>query len=91
MVDAVNWEGWTPFFCAISRGNVEIADFLLRAGANLHHTTPSGMYAMHIAAWFAQDDSVAYLLTKRAHLHKENVYGNPPITLCRPGPIKRVM
>ncbi|PNW87017.1 hypothetical protein CHLRE_02g105300v5 [Chlamydomonas reinhardtii] len=90
-VDPVNWEGWTPFFGAISRSHIEIADFLLRNGADLHHTTPSGMSAMHIAAWFSQRDSIEYLLQKRAHLHKDNTYGIPPMGMARPGPIKRMM
>ncbi len=42
-VDPVNWEGWTPLLCAVSRSHIEVADFLLRNGANLHHTAqPSG-------------------------------------------------
>ncbi|GLI67911.1 hypothetical protein VaNZ11_012237 [Volvox africanus] len=90
-VDPVNWEGWTPFFCAISRSHIEVADFLLSNGANLYHTTPSGMTAMHIAAWFAQRDSIEYLIQKRAPLHTENVYGVTPIGMTRPGPIKRMM
>ncbi|KAG2484775.1 hypothetical protein HYH03_016429 [Edaphochlamys debaryana] len=90
-VDPVNWEGWTPFFCAISRSHIEIADFLLRNGANLHHATPSGMTAMHIAAWFSQRDGIEYLLQKRAHIHTDNNYGIPPMGMARPGPIKRMM
>lgn len=30
-------------------------------------------------------------LQKRAHLHKDNTYGIPPMGMARPGPIKRMM
>lgn len=41
-------------FCAVSRGHVEVADFLLRNNANINHATPSGSTVMHIAAYYNQ-------------------------------------
>ncbi|KXZ44562.1 hypothetical protein GPECTOR_65g180 [Gonium pectorale] len=90
-VDPVNWEGWTPLFCALSRSHVTVADYLLRHGANLRHTTPSGMTALHIASWFNQRDSAKLLLHKRELMYDENAYGVIPIGMARPGPVKRML
>ena len=46
---------------------------------------------MHIAAWFNQPESIEYLLIKKVALRRENAFGCTPISMARPGPIKRLM
>jgi ankyrin repeat protein len=51
----------SPLQCAVCCGHEEVAQVLLRCGANVHYTTTAGWTAMHFAAWAGQTNIIHLL------------------------------
>ncbi len=49
-IDTPNWRGMTPLMRVIQRGNYELIEFLIEAGANLQATDKYGDTPFHYAA-----------------------------------------
>ncbi len=49
-IDTPNWRGMTPLMTVIEKGNYELIEFLIEAGANLQATDTDGDTPFHRAA-----------------------------------------
>jgi ankyrin repeat protein len=59
-----NSAGLTPLMVAVGTGHAEIALLLLRRGADMNATDPTGMTALHLASSKAQNGEVARALVE---------------------------
>ena len=62
MVDARDRDGETPLYLAAARGNNDIVERLLLAGANANAVTKHGATALHCAVWRGNSEMVRALL-----------------------------
>eukprot|EP01103_Thecamoeba_quadrilineata_P017207 TRINITY_DN6003_c0_g1_i1.p1 TRINITY_DN6003_c0_g1~~TRINITY_DN6003_c0_g1_i1.p1 ORF type:complete len:566 (+),score=53.35 TRINITY_DN6003_c0_g1_i1:35-1732(+) len=49
-LDALDNNNWTPLFCALNKGHLEIADMLLKHGADVGNKTNTDATALHLLA-----------------------------------------
>ena len=74
--------GWTPLMTALGNSNYEIADFLIKRGANVDFKeTNDGEPAMFMAVGSASIRRVKYLISKGANVNERNRSGMTPIFL----------
>ncbi len=72
--------GMTPLHIAISKGNKEIAQLLLDAGANGSIQDDEGFTALHYAMEYEMLDLAKVILDQTPEaLHIEDKYGNQPL------------
>lgn len=69
---AVNKDGWTPLHYAVTSGHLQIAAFLLGAGARVNAASPNGTTPLMMAAMYGNDACVRLLLESGADLTARN-------------------
>ncbi|XP_048585128.1 neurogenic locus notch homolog protein 1 isoform X2 [Nematostella vectensis] len=62
LIEALNSEGMTPLFVAVSTGNLECVQFLATSGASLNTRDNLGRTPLALAAYQGWNDGVYYLL-----------------------------
>lgn len=75
-INGQNPYGDTPLMAAAWNGRRDIADLLVRHGANLDLDDHSGSTALMYAAMWGKDNVVAYLIGKGASLNHQDLQGN---------------
>ena len=70
-IDAPNAEGYTPLMVAAQTTNLQIAQFLVEAGANPNIRNRYGETAIMLASYHGQTDMVRLLHLKGADIHHD--------------------
>ncbi|ODM89562.1 Ankyrin-3 [Orchesella cincta] len=60
--------GWTPLMYAIKDNRVQIADRLLEMGCDVNAKAKDGLCPIHLAAIHGRDDTIRFLIFKKADL-----------------------
>lgn len=60
--------GWTPLMYAIKDNRIPVADRLLDLGCDVNAVTKEGYTALHMSALHGKDDTIRFLLYKKADL-----------------------
>jgi ankyrin repeat protein len=80
---AVNRPGWSPMLYVASGGDVATLQVLLKAGADLMSTNPSGSTPLIMASRFGRDEVVMALLAAGADPRHRNPAGQDAIDAAR--------
>jgi ankyrin repeat protein len=75
LVNETNKYGMTPLFWAAQDGNMEMAELLMKNGAQVNVASPIFGTALHRAVFMGHDQMVKYLLDKGAHTTVQNSTG----------------
>ncbi len=60
--------GWTPIMYAIKDNRIPVADRLLDLGCDVNAKTKEGFSAIHMAALHGKDDTIRFLIYKKADI-----------------------
>lgn len=89
-VEVRNQKDLTPLHCAAALGNLELAEALLAAGADVAaRTREHEVAAIHYAAWYRQWDMVRFLVGKGASIDQPSRIGPPILLTAHDGKIWR--
>ncbi|XP_014291823.1 protein fem-1 homolog B isoform X2 [Halyomorpha halys] len=69
-------EGATPLWCAAGAGHLNVVKTLVKAGADVNHTTTNNSTPMRAACYDGRLDIVKYLAMHGADINKPNKYNN---------------
>lgn len=58
--------GWTPLMYAIKDNRIPICDRFLEMGCNVNAMARDGYYPIHLAALYGRDDTIRFLIYKKA-------------------------
>jgi len=79
-INAEDYIGWRPLHWAVHKGNINITELLVKAGAEINSKTKTQCDTpLHIAAWENYPDIAKLLIKHGADLNAENMYGIAPI------------
>jgi len=79
MVDHI---GWTPLHYACTRGQLEVAQFLIANGANVNSISINGSTSLMMAVQSGNEDLVKVLLDKGADIRLRNTQGYSAIDIA---------
>ena len=80
-----NVKSWTPLYYIINssdNGQPDIAEALIKYGADINVVDKKGISPLHLAAYKGQDDNVEYLLKQKADINKKDILGRIPLTFA---------
>ena len=79
-IDAQDWNGWTPLYCACITGNQAIIRFLLERGAQVHmEVSMSGWRILHAAVYGNDLGSVQLIVEAGAEIDAPDVVERTPL------------
>src|SRR5712691_8096806 len=79
LVNARNCFGITPLHLAVAYNDIEVVDYLLSRGAELHARTPTGQTVLHIAAIQGEAPIIRRLIEVVADVHAADRSGATPL------------
>jgi ankyrin repeat protein len=82
LVDMPDREGRTPLFYAVMDGDEEIAETLVRYGADVNAQDLYGETPLHFAAREDRPSLAQFLLDNGAHVDTQDIEGNTPLLRC---------
>ncbi len=77
--------GKTPLHRAAYAGQIELMDWLVKAGADVNEQTASNSVALHGAAYYGQPEAVAFLIKNGADIDARNNYDYTPLLSASAG------
>ena len=78
----INPKGWTPLHYACTRGNLDVAAFLLANGAQVNALSPNHTTPLMMAVSSGNEQVVKLLLDNGADLKIRNIYGMSAIDVA---------
>jgi len=79
LVNAKDYEGWTPLHSAILRGHTEIAKLLIEKGADVNAKDKGGDTPLHLAPYMGDTEIAKFLIDNGADVNAKNKDGNTPL------------
>ena len=74
--------GYSPLSLAVLRGNVEVAELLISAGANVNTKDNMGELPLYWAVWMGNIALAEYLISAGADVNAKNNDGESPLSLA---------
>ena len=71
--------GTTPLYIAAQCGHLEVAKYLVTAGAEVNAANENGFTPLHIAAYFGHPEVAKYLVADGADVNAADKHGAPPL------------
>ena len=72
----------SPLICAADRGQIQLVNYLKRAGANVNFCNQNGITALHAAARNGHTDCIKRLVKSRADVNKTDKEGHTPLMVA---------
>lgn len=73
---------YTPLEMAIKKRDVELAQILMEAGANIHHVDQDGDTLFHVAASINSNKNIDFLLSQGLNINAKNNEGQTPLHIA---------
>ncbi|TMW63978.1 hypothetical protein Poli38472_014683 [Pythium oligandrum] len=78
-MSATNNDGETPLYIPVTRGNIDMVEFLLKAGADVSAVDNNGFTPLHVAAKYYTTDIITALVDAGSDVHAKNTRGQTPL------------
>ncbi|WP_353276286.1 ankyrin repeat domain-containing protein [Wolbachia endosymbiont (group B) of Villa cingulata] len=79
ILNAQNWNGWTPLHFAVSNNRLDMAKCLIDEGANINAKDKDGRTPLYWASWINKLDIAKYLVGKGANIDTKDNNGRTPL------------
>ncbi|KAI6758275.1 hypothetical protein HG530_010515 [Fusarium avenaceum] len=74
--------GWTPLHLSVAYNNVQVAEYLIDNGANIHVTRDNGNTPLHVSACNGHEAVTRHLLKNGANIEAKTDLGYTPLHLA---------
>jgi FOG: Ankyrin repeat len=91
LVNQPDWYGKTPLHHAVSCGRDDVAQLLIKAGANVHAKEKDGSTLLHLAASYEDADLAETLIDAGIDVNKQNFGGITPLHIATIYGIQKVV